>query len=74
MAMSHRVVSLVERLGVEKEFGVTGGIAKNEGILKRLEDELGVKAAKTEYNTQIAGALGAALFAKALYEREHAKK
>ena len=68
-AMAHRVVSLLERIGMEEEFGITGGIAKNVGVVSRLEKELGVKALTPKYDTQIAGALGAALFAKALVEK-----
>jgi bzd-type benzoyl-CoA reductase Q subunit len=68
-AMAHRVVSLLDRIGMEKEFSITGGIAKNSGVVNRLEKELGIKALKTDYDTQIAGALGAALFAKALFEK-----
>jgi bzd-type benzoyl-CoA reductase Q subunit len=68
-AMAHRVVSLVERLGVEKDFAITGGIAKNPGVVRRLERELNVEALKPRYDTQIAGALGGALFAKALVEK-----
>ncbi len=41
-AMAHRVVTLLERIGVQKEFAITGGIAKNSGVVKRLERELGV--------------------------------
>jgi activator of 2-hydroxyglutaryl-CoA dehydratase len=66
-AMAHRVGSLLERIGVEKDFAITGGIAKNVGVVERLEKELGVKALKPDGDTQIAGALGAALFARALY-------
>lgn len=70
-AMSHRVVTLLERIGVEKEFAITGGISKNMGVVKRLEKELKVEALKsTTYDSQIAGALGAALFGKALYEKQ----
>ena len=73
-AMAHRVFTLIERLGVEPEFAITGGIAKNKGVVKRLEDELGMTSLKSEYDTQIAGAFGAALFAKSLYEKQQAKK
>jgi len=66
-AMAHRVCSLLERTGVEKEFAITGGIAKNPGVVKRLEQELGVEALKCETDSQIAGAAGAALFARVLY-------
>jgi benzoyl-CoA reductase subunit A len=84
-AMAHRIVELLNRLGVEKEFAITGGIAKNEGIVKRIEHELGIKSLdlawhnpyyrKKNYpfDTQIAGATGAALFAHALLERGKVK-
>lgn len=68
-AMAHRVNELVARLGVVKEFAITGGIAKNEGVVKRLEKELGIEALPHPFDTQIAGAVGAALFAKALVEK-----
>jgi bzd-type benzoyl-CoA reductase Q subunit len=68
-AMAHRVVTLLERIGVEKEFAITGGIAKNIGVVRRLEKEIGVEALKSGYDAQIAGALGAALFAKAILEK-----
>jgi len=72
-AMAHRVVSLLERIGVEKDFAITGGIAKNSGVIKRLERELKLQSLKSRYDTQIAGALGAALFAKTLVEKERVK-
>lgn len=70
LAMAHRTVELLARIGVEKEFAITGGIAKNVGIVKRIEAKLAVQALKPSVDPQIAGALGAALFAKALYEKE----
>ena len=72
-AMAHRVVTLLLRLGIEEKFAITGGIAKNIGVVKRLEDELKLKAPKTSIDPQIAGAIGAALFAKALVEKERQK-
>jgi predicted CoA-substrate-specific enzyme activase len=69
-AMAKRIVELLERLGVEKEFAITGGQAKNIGIVKRLENMLGIEAMKPgEYDPQIAGAIGAALFARAIFEK-----
>jgi len=69
-AMAHRIMTLLERIGVEEDFAITGGIAKNTGVITRLEKEVGVTIMKTdEYDTQIAGALGAALFAKALLDK-----
>ncbi len=72
-AMAHRVVTLLERIGMEKEFAITGGIAKNAGVVNRLEKELGVKALTPKYDTQIAGAVGGALFGKALVEKSRKK-
>ncbi len=68
-AMAHRVVTLLERIGVEKDFAITGGIGKNIGVVKRIEDELGIEALKADGDTQTAGAVGAALFGKALLEK-----
>jgi len=68
-AMVQRVFTLLVRVGVEPEFGVTGGIAKNKGIMVRLEKELGLKPLVPGYDTQIAGALGGALFAKSFIEK-----
>jgi bzd-type benzoyl-CoA reductase Q subunit len=65
-AMAHRVVGLLERIGVEKEFVITGGIAKNIGVVSRIEKELGLKVKPLSPDPQIAGGLGAAIFAKDL--------
>jgi len=72
-AMAHRVVSLIERIGVENDFAITGGIAKNSGVVTRLEKELSIQSLKSKYDTQIAGALGASLFAKSLVEKQRKK-
>ena len=69
-AMAHRVVTLLDRIGVETDFAITGGIAKNSGVVNRLAKELKVEVLGNNYDSQIAGALGAALFGKALAEKE----
>jgi bzd-type benzoyl-CoA reductase Q subunit len=74
LAMAHRVVDLLERLGIEEDFAITGGIGKNIGVVSRIERELGVKALKPTLDTQIAGALGGALFARALTQKERKSK
>lgn len=63
-AMANRVALLIQRIGLEEDFAISGGIAKNPGIVVRLERTLGVKALSTDYDPQIVGALGAALFAR----------
>ncbi|MFC2071976.1 benzoyl-CoA reductase, bzd-type, subunit Q [Chloroflexota bacterium] len=69
-AMAHRIVELIQRLGVEEKFAITGGQSKNIGTTRRIEEELGVKALEwSDVDPQLAGGIGAALFAKALYEK-----
>lgn len=70
-AMAERVVRLLERNGMEKDFAITGGIAKNSGVVKRIEKLLDTKVLENRYDTQIAGALGAAVLA---YEQLEKRK
>ncbi|MGD8565407.1 MAG: acyl-CoA dehydratase activase [Candidatus Bathyarchaeota archaeon] len=70
LAMVNRIIDLLTKVGVEKDFVVTGGVAKNTGIISRLEKNLGVKPLEPKLDPILAGAIGAALFAKALYEKE----
>jgi bzd-type benzoyl-CoA reductase Q subunit len=84
-AMAHRIMELLNRLGVKEKFVITGGIAKNEGVVRRLEKELKIKTAEQvwfnkeyrdkniPFDTQIAGAIGAALFGNTLLKMGKAK-
>ena len=63
-AMAQRVAILVNSIGVEKDVCMTGGVAKNIGVVKGLERLLGVKIKKLKLDPQIVGALGAAVYAK----------
>jgi len=62
-ALAHQAAMLVRRIGAENDFAVVGGVAKNIGIVHRLEKELGVRAIVMKPDPQISAALGAALFA-----------
>jgi bzd-type benzoyl-CoA reductase Q subunit len=73
-AMADRIFALVERVGVKPGFAVTGGLAKNRGIMDRLMQKIGVERMQTHWDTQIAGAVGAALFAHALCLRSAKKR
>jgi bzd-type benzoyl-CoA reductase Q subunit len=73
-AMAERIYALVERVGVKPEFAVTGGMAKNRGVMDRLMPMLGMERMKTEWDTQIAGAVGAALFGYALCQKRKGRK
>jgi bzd-type benzoyl-CoA reductase Q subunit len=69
-ATTWRVYELIEKVGVEKDFCITGGIAKNRGVVSELEKRLGFAPLKPDFDTQIAGAVGAALYGRALAQRQ----
>jgi len=61
-AIVDRVVALLERVGVEEDLCVSGGVAKNTGVVKRLQQRFALKPSIAP-EPQIVGALGAALVA-----------
>ncbi len=63
-AMAERVAALVRRVGLEKEVTMSGGVAKNIAVRAELERMLNVRLIKYNVDSQIVGALGAALMAK----------
>jgi predicted CoA-substrate-specific enzyme activase len=71
-AMAKRISTLVARSGVKKDFVIIGGLAKNPGIMDRLESILKVSrlAPKPEWDLTLIVALGAALVADAFYRRQ----
>jgi bzd-type benzoyl-CoA reductase Q subunit len=73
-AMADRIYSLVEKVGVKPGFAVTGGMAKNRGVMDRLMPMIGMDRMQTEWDPQIAGAAGAALFANALCRKGKGRK
>lgn len=73
-AMADRIFSLMERVGVEPEFAITGGMAKNRGVIDRLKKKVGLEPMKTSWDTQLAGAIGAALFGYALCQKGKGRK
>jgi benzoyl-CoA reductase subunit A len=66
--VAERVRGLIRRVGIEEDFVISGGISKNKGVVKRLEQKLEVNA-HISFEPQIVGAVGAALFAKELLEK-----
>jgi benzoyl-CoA reductase subunit A len=67
-ALASRVFNLMSSVGIEAEFVMTGGIAKNIGMVRRLEERAQLRA-NIPFEPQIVGALGAALFAKEFLQR-----
>ena len=62
-SVAKRAAGLVRRLGpVEQPVAMSGGVARNAGVVRALESELGVSISVPE-NCQLCGAIGAALFA-----------
>jgi bzd-type benzoyl-CoA reductase Q subunit len=73
-AMAERIYSLIERIGIEKEFAITGGMAKNKGVIDRLMKIIDLEPMQTQWDTQIAGAAGAALFGNTLVQKGKGRK
>ncbi len=61
-AVADRVAALALRVGLEPPAAVTGGVAKNAGVVRALEARLGTPLG-TPPEPQLTGALGAALIA-----------
>lgn len=62
-AMAHRIAIMGRSVGFKKEVVLTGGVAKNVGIKRAMEEEIGLQILIPE-EPQIIGALGAAILAK----------
>jgi len=62
-SIATRVSGMTNRIGVNKDVVVIGGVARNIGVVKALERALGAEVLVPE-NPQIVGALGAALVAR----------
>lgn len=61
-AIAARTVSLLRRVGMEEEVTFTGGVSRNIGMVRALEEKLGV-GLNVSPEAHFMGAIGAALFA-----------
>ncbi|MGL5647296.1 MAG: acyl-CoA dehydratase activase [Clostridium sp.] len=59
-SIATKTVALVDRVGKNEKYMMTGGVAKNEGVIKEIEGKLNSKLFIAK-EPQICGALGAAL-------------
>ncbi len=68
-SVAMRVAALVKRVGLTEDLVVTGGVAKNAGIVDALERSLGIrmKALSEFVDPQVVGGLGAAVIAREIY-------
>ena len=62
-AIAGRVYNMLRGVGIEPDLVITGGIGKNIGVVRKIEERVGMKVLIPE-EPQIVGALGAALFAR----------
>jgi len=55
--------NLLRRISIEKDISITGGVAKNIGVVEKIKEMVGLELIVAP-DPQLIGALGAALFAK----------
>ncbi|MCP3939546.1 MAG: 2-hydroxyglutaryl-CoA dehydratase [Actinomycetia bacterium] len=61
-SIASRSVGLMRRVGLDEEITFTGGVSRNQGMVKALEDRLGTRLNISD-DCHYMGALGAAMFA-----------
>jgi activator of 2-hydroxyglutaryl-CoA dehydratase len=61
-SIAKRSIGLLRRVGIEDQVTFTGGVAKNNGMIYALEENMEIKLNVSE-ESHYMGALGAALFA-----------
>lgn len=61
LSISQRIVSLLRQVGAQPEVTLTGGVTRNTGMVRALEQVLGLPV-NVSRDAEYAGALGAALF------------
>lgn len=69
LATARRIKNLLRRIGIVPTVLFTGGVSNNKGMVKALEDTLGIKIGTTKLDTTYAGALGAAVYGYEYYKQ-----
>ncbi len=72
-AIAARVIALVRRVGIEPEVTMTGGVSRNIGMVRALEDVLGMRV-NVSPMSHFMGAIGAAAFAVERAQSSEASK
>ena len=65
-AIANKAFGLLRRVGMEPDFMMTGGVAKNPGVVRAVEEKIGAGLYICE-EPEIVGAAGAALYALEKY-------
>ncbi len=68
-AIANRIGGMFARVGIESDVFFSGGVAKNVGMRKALEDALKIRIADPEKDPQLVGAIGAAVLAHNTWEK-----
>ncbi|MFQ5903674.1 MAG: acyl-CoA dehydratase activase [Candidatus Binatia bacterium] len=63
-SVANRLISMLYRIGIEEDVVISGGVAKNIGVVRMIEEKIKVNIPAYTIDPQIYGALGAALFAQ----------
>ena len=71
-ALASRVAALARRLKVEPDVVLTGGVAKNTGMVKAMKEDLGCELLVPE-EPLLTGAMGAAILAREIYMKASAE-
>jgi predicted CoA-substrate-specific enzyme activase len=71
-ALASRVAALAQRLKVEPDVVLTGGVANNIGMVKAMKENLGCELLVPE-EPLLTGAMGAAILAKEIYTKASAE-
>ena len=62
-AISIRCLNLLKKVSIQSDFSISGGIAKNQGIVAKIREKVGLEPLLAP-DPQLAGCLGAAIFAQ----------
>ncbi len=62
-ALANRIGAMARSIEIQKDVTLTGGVAKNSGMVAAFEEAIGVEIVRSEIDPQIMGAVGAALLA-----------
>ncbi len=72
-AISVRCLNLLKRVSIQPDFSISGGIAKNKGMVAKIREKVGIEP-KLAPDPQLIGAIGAAIFAKERYEGSYKRE
>ena len=73
-SIAKRVGNMAKRVGIKENIAFVGGVAKNKGMRRALEDYMGIKFISLSTDPQITGALGAAVIARDQFHKKRIEK